>query len=52
MFEVDEEGEGVADDGVRAAALDVGDEPDAAGVVLVGCAVQTPATLVALVVLR
>ena len=32
--------EGVADDGVRALALDVGDEADAAGIVLVGGAVQ------------
>ncbi len=67
VFEVDEQREGVADDGGRAMALDVGDEADAAGIVLVGGAVEAPlrvgwgdragvgrdlATLVALVVLR
>ena len=67
MLEVDEEGQRVADDGVRPTALDVGDEADAAGVVFVGGAVQTRrrasggiraaawralATLVALIVLR
>ena len=42
VFEVDEQVEGRRDDGVRAVALDVGDEADAAGVVLVGGAVQAP----------
>ena len=35
MFEVDEEVESLADDGVRAHAFDVRDEADAAGVVFV-----------------
>ena len=67
VFEVDEQGQRIADDGRRATALDVGDEADAAGVVLIGGAVQTRlhtigsgratarrarATLVALIVLR
>ena len=40
VFEVDQQVERVADDRVRALALDVGDEADAAGVVLVSRSVQ------------
>ena len=41
MLEVDEHLQRLAHDGVRAAALDVGDEPDATGVVLIRGIIET-----------
>ena len=40
VFEVDQHLQGLPDDGVRAAALHVRDEPDAAGVVLMSRVIQ------------
>ncbi len=40
MFEIDQEVERVADDRMRSLALEVGDEADAAGVVLVSRSIK------------